>query len=268
MIKFLLFLLLFAGFSICGNIFWFYSGSDFSLKNFQPPVEISYKSPSIDIPSGPYAYLGHGKQSMVFESADQSHVLKLFYWKRPLRKRWYRKAENWLRFASPSWLIKTAKKRGELKKLFTRYVWGFEDLRTETAIVHVHFSKTKEPMPISLIDRNGKSHPLNLADFPFVLQKKIVLIPEYLDAKLRSGDILGAKQAIANLREYFARRIQMGYIDNPEVFAKNYGFIGDQPVQIDIGRFAKPAQFDVKKEQEKVFRNLDKYVRKHYPQLI
>ncbi len=60
----------------------------------------------------------------------------------------------------------------------------------------------------------------------------------------------------------------MGYIDNPEVFAKNYEFIDDKLVQIDIGRFAKPAHFDVKKEQEKVFKNLDKYVRKHYPQLL
>jgi len=86
--------------------------------------------------------------------------------------------------------------------------------------------------------------------------------------KIRAGDLLGAKKAISILREYYAMRIQMGYIDNPEVFAKNYGFIDDKAVQIDIGRFAKPENFDVKNEQEKVFKNLDKYLRKHYPQLL
>lgn len=262
-----IFLILFAGFSICVNVFWFYSRGDFSPKYLQPPVQVSYELPEFDLPSGPYVYLGHGKQSMVFENADKTYVLKLFYWKRPLRKNWYRKAENWLRFASPNWILKTAKKKGKLKKLFTRNIWGFEDLPEETALAHVHFSKTIKPIPISLIDRKGKTHLLDLADFPFVIQKKIELIPDYLDAKLLAGDILGAKQAVLGLREYFKRRIQMGYIDNPEVFAKNYGFLDDKPVQIDIGRFAKPAQFDVKKEQEKVFKNLDKYILKHFPQL-
>lgn len=265
--KAVIFLCFFAVFSICANVFWFYSERDFSPKNFQSPVEVKCTKPAVLEPASSYTYLAHGKQSMVFENEDQSHVLKLFYWKRPLRKRWYCRAENWLRFASPSWIVKTAKKRGEHKKLFTRYNWGYEFLPKETAIVHTHFSKTEDLILISLRDRTGKIHQMDLSQFPFVLQKKVELIPEFLDKKLSEGDLKGAREAIDLLHDYFVKRIGMGYIDNPMVFAKNYGFLDGLPVQIDIGRFEKPDQVDTEKEQEKVFKRLAKYVRKHYPEL-
>ncbi len=266
--KILLSLFLFALFSIGVNVFWFYSGREFSPKNLDPPVQVLHETIPCQFPSGPYTYLGHGKQSMVFESADQSHVLKLFYWKRPLRKTWYRKPENWARFASPMWIVKTIKKRGEMKKLFIRYLWGFEDLRDDIALVLVHFSHTKEPLPLTLIDRKGKPHDLDLAQFPFVLQKKIELIPSYLNTKLDTGDIAGAKMAINRLREYFIKRIQMGYIDNPLVFEKKYGYLDDRPIQIDVGRFEKHPSSNLQKEEEKILGNLDRYLRKHYPIML
>ncbi|NGX37897.1 MAG: hypothetical protein K1000chlam2_01065 [Chlamydiae bacterium] len=242
-------------FSLAANVFWFYSDNHFRPKNFQPPVEIITTTLSLEPAAGPYTYLGHGRQTIAFESRDKTQVLKLFYWKYPIRKQWYCRVENWLRFSTPVWIYKAAKKKGDLKKLFTRYTWGFESLREETGLLDIHFAKTTSPVPITLIDREGKTHHLNLADFPYVLQKKAILLTDYLSSR-------ELEEPINALRQFFIKRIQMGYIDNPEVFAKNYGFIDDKPVQIDVGKLEKDPNPDVEKECEKVFNNLDKYLRK------
>lgn len=262
------FFFLLAVISICANVFWLHSGRDFSPRNFQPPVEIPYQNSPIELPAGPYTYLGHGRQSIVFESSDKTCVLKLFYWKYPLRKNWYRHIENWFRFALPSWIIKKIKKKGEIRKLFQRYIWGFINFPKETALVYLHFSKTSKPIPVTLIDRFGKEHYLNCAEFPFVIQKKIVMIPEYLDRKVKNHEIEEAKQALAKLRNYFKKRIEMGFIDNPEVFAKNFGFFKDNPVQVDMGKWEYRENLNVEKEQEKVLKNLDTFIKKHYSILL
>lgn len=242
------------------NVFWVHSKREFSPSYFQPPVQVSTPSFEEDVPTGPYSYLGHGKQSMAFESSNKNHVLKLFYWKRPIRKTWYRSVENWLRFASPRWIGKAFAKKSEVRKLFERYLWAYDDLRVETALSHVHFAKTIAPIPITLIDRDGKHHILNLAEFPFVIQKKVALIPEYM----KGLEMAKAKEAFEELRHFFHKRISMGYLDNPEVFSKNYGFLDGKAVQIDVGQLRKVEHFDLEEELGKVYRNLDKHVKKRY----
>ena len=253
--------------SLSVNLLCVYCSYQFKPKNFCPPVRVAHSYTPVPLPKGPYTYLGRGKQAIAFESQDKEHVIKLFYWKKPLVRQWYYRLDDWVKVISPLWTVKLAKKKPEVRRLFTRYVWGMEDLAEEVALESIHFAPTKDPLWVTFIDPQGKEHAVNLAKYPFVLQKKVTLLAEYLDDKLQAEGIEGAQEAINQLCAYFIKRIDMGYTDNPVVFEKNYGFLEGLPRQIDIGKLKKEPTADLEKEKAKVFKNLEHYLTKRYPML-
>lgn len=249
------------------NMTLVYCPHKFNPKNFCPPVQVAHTQTPITLPQGPYTYLGKGKQAVAFESQDKKHVIKLFYWKKPLHKQWYLSAENWIRVISPLWTVKFLKKKPQITQLFTRYVWGMEDLAEDVALETIHFQPTKDPLWITLVDAQRHYHVINLAKYPFLIQKKVVLLGDYLNHALATEGVEKGQEAIDLLCDYFNRRISMGYCDNPVVFEKNYGFLEGRPRQIDIGKLEKKPASELDSEKAKVMRNLQHYLLKKYPML-
>ena len=211
-----------------------------------------------------YTYLGHGKQALVFASADGRYVLKLFPNCRKRSKRWMARGENWIKYCTPFGIYNWLVYRSDLKTLFDRYTLAFKELREETGLIAAHFNRTKGQFsPCSLVDRQGNSHTLALDEMSFVLQHRAELAPE----RLKKGN---AAKEIAALKALFAARAKKGFTDPRQVFKKNYGFVGDKAIQLDVGKIRKSPEIEQHPEEEisKISERLDRWIERKIPSLI
>lgn len=236
------------------NFTCIYSGKAFHIDNFRPRgmtggLKAQEATPAL--PASSWSYLGHGKQAIVF--ATDTHVLKLFYVKRPLHKGWQRHIESWLRLASPHFPYALYKRRKEYQALLGSYRLAFEKIPKETGLVLAHLAPTKERLLVSLKDREGQVHHVDLAPIPFVIQERARLAPEVLRER-------GAP-AIESLKALLQTRHNQGLIDRNQVFQKNYGFVGDRAIQLDPGRLVQDPQ-RAEKEGERSLQRLHKYLTK------
>ena len=210
------------------NFTCIYSGKAFHIDNFRPRG-LKAQEATCSLPAPTWSYLGHGKQAIVF--ATDTHVLKLFYVKRPLHRGWQRHVESWLRLASPHFPYTLYKRKRDYNALLASYRLAFEKMPSETGLVLTHLAPTKERLPATLIDRAGKYHIVDLASILFVVQERARLAPEVLRER-------GAP-AIEAIKSLLQTRHDQGLIDRNQVFQKNYGFVGDRPIQLDPGRLVE-----------------------------
>ncbi len=194
-----------------------------------------------------YTYLGEGSQMMAFVSDDGAYVLKLFkaHHKHPF------KFSRFVRHLMRTQQDRIAsQKRWDAKFTDTcrRYEMAFSYLKDETALVHLHFTHTEDPLPVTLV--HHKSERFDLSKFPFVIQKKAMLAPEYFRQHPRQ-----AKQA---LKDFFTKRLEKGFSDPRQTLSKNYGFIDDTPIQVDPGKI-EPFVGDSKAELEKIHAHVDEW---------
>ncbi len=265
------------GLSLCVNLFWFYAPQKFSIQHFQPHFahEAAWDVPSANLSQiqailkQRFTYLGHGKQAMVFASADHAYVLKLFYYQRPVRKHWWKRPENWLRYSSPSWIYKIALRHAKLKKLFHSTHLAFSEMRAESGLVFVHLNTTQVLSEnVTLLDRHGHTHCVDLNATPFVLQHKAELLPAHLKRLIRAGDFASAQQTLEKLRSFFAWRTQQGISDACQQFKNNYGILQGEIVQLDTGKILKYPELDPLEERRKIHQRLEHWVKKYFPELI
>lgn len=208
-----------------------------------------------------FVYLSRGKQMTVFESRDKKDVIKFFNPMRPLKKEWYLKPKLWLRYCSFKWIFRERFHRhARIKKLFIRHKMAYEHLKTETGIEYVHLSPSELiHQNLKVIDNKGNSHIVSLTRTPFVLQKKAELVMDRLTRLRQQKKTKEAHAQIEALRQLFIRRTKMGITDRIQTLHNNYGFVGDQPIQIDVGRI----RYDEKIKQfpdaecQRILQNLD-----------
>jgi hypothetical protein len=160
-----------------------------------------------------YRFLGKGAQSFVFASADDKWVIKFF-------------RHHHL------------KKNSKLAKDFGSYKLAYEKLRTETGLVYLHLNKTDHlNQTLDLIDNIGIHHPIDLDRYEFLIQKKASLAYPALQQWITEGKIKEAKQALTALVQLLKTRSEKGIYDKDPDLNTNFGFIGTEPIQFDIGRF-------------------------------
>lgn len=270
--------LLFAGVLQLCNLFFWHVNTTFIPKQFIHGFQKEYSTPvsGLDfslldnIFAEPFHYLGHGKQMIALESENRQFVLKLFYPMRPLKNEWYKHAKYWKEYFSLKWILRELfQKKVRLKKLFIRHQLAFEKLQKETGIVFVHLSpSTHISHTITIKDKIGKQHFLDLTNTPFIIQEKAILVPEYLATLFKQNAINEIKEAITALEHLFARRIEEGITDRIQTMANNFGFVGKKPIQIDVGRihFDESIFLTPEKEYERVLNNFHAWLYKQFPQ--
>lgn len=228
-------------------------------------VKQEYSEDTQRILNQKYHYLSKGAQCYVFQSEDHQYVLKFFrqklfyipqiyhYLPLPARLEHYRAK-------------KLQKKRNALEKDFQSYVIAYEDLKSETGLVFMHLNKTQIfQHPLTLVDKLGIEHQIDPNQYEFYLQKRADLIPQ----KIETCTLDEAKQAIAALFDLIEIKLEKGIRDTDENLKKNFGFVGTQAIQIDIGRFSKTPF-----SKEKALNSLSKkkedlqyWINEHYPEL-
>ncbi len=99
-------------------------------------------------------------------------------------------------------------------------------------------------------------------------------LPEHSRTRLvqwmKEGHIDKAKQGLSNLVKLFYTRFSKGIEDPEQHLEGNFGFLGTEAIQIDIGHIRKQQPLDKAVEKEKIWRllaPLKKQLESNYPEL-
>lgn len=119
-----------------------------------------------------FYYLGKGRQTYVFCSADDRYVIKFIRYHKYVRPLWSLYGEKYS--------MLTARHRQALHELqerkeraFLSYQLASKDLKEKTRIVALHLDPyTKIDKKVSIVDRIGRSFTIDLNYVGFIIQKK------------------------------------------------------------------------------------------------
>ncbi|MDN3505703.1 MAG: hypothetical protein P0S96_00540 [Simkaniaceae bacterium] len=188
-----------------------------------------------------FTYLGQGSQIIAFASTDGDHVLKVF----KARHEKPFKFSRYLRsLCTKDKEQSTQKWTYKFQDTIRRYKMAFVYLKEETGLIYLHFQKTPIPLPITL-----KGKKLDLSQYPFIIQKRAMLAPEY---------IKDHPEGVLQLKKFFKTRLEKGFSDPRQTLSTNYGFIGNKPIQIDPGKL-EPFEGDPKEEIQKIHDRVDQW---------
>jgi len=206
-----------------------------------PEAESDLTAPFFD---QPWTYISQGEQMIVFASNDGAYVLKIFKGRQKLPFKFSRVIGR---------LIHQEAARIEWKAKFAKacrsYQIALEHLQDETGLILLHFEKTKTPLPVTLIDKTA--YRLDINQLPFIIQKRAVLAPTYFQ-----DNPAKKQEATQALKDFFVRRLEKGFSDPRQTLTKNFGFIGDTPVQLDVGKI-EPFIGDREAELAKIHAHID-----------
>ena len=213
----------------------------------------------------PFTYLGRGKQSFAFLSADKTTVLKLFNNRYQRKIFWY----SLLPFLKDQALYN----RTKLERLSTSYALAFEELQSKTGLLYLHLSPTTHlQRTVTLIDKLGIAHTIALDETGFALQKRGTLSYAHLSNLMRAGKKDEAIQSLRSMLELIISRCKLGIADNDPLIRTNLGFLGSRPFYIDIGPFSKD---EGEKERDiwgpeilKITTSLRHWLENHHPSLV
>lgn len=202
-----------------------------------------------------YTYLGSGVQSYVFVSADGQTVLKLFkHYHMPPR------TEFLEMLPCATKICEERKKR--INAIYASHQLAFEELKEDTAIIHVQLHPSDAPL-LTLYDKIGVRHEIDLSRAPFVLQKRATLV---FDNLKNAPD---AKEKIDSLIQVIHHRWDKGISNSDPIIHRNFGFLGSKAVEIDAGSFTKSAYArDRKKELYYETLELQEWLKVHSPELF
>ncbi len=209
-------------------------------KGFTLKKVTSYHSPSpkwetttsisekelFDILDQPYTYLGSGNHTYAFVSQDGLYVMKFFKQKHMRTQGLFLSSE------------KLKKRAQEREESYVSYKIAYEHLKEETGTIYLHLNKTDHiGMTLTLIDQEKNPTQINLDEMEFLIQKKGVLAFEHLGNLIRKKAYDEMFHAVTSLLQVVAKRNQKGIYDKDLQFFKNFGFLGNHAIEIDIGEF-------------------------------
>lgn len=217
-----------------------------------------------------YRYLGCGGQCFAFLSEDNQYVLKLF------KTHFYHFGS--LFFQTLPYIPKEkrdqkfAKALFKLKRDFNSYLIASRDLKDETGILYLHLDKGSDmKKKIRLTDKIGIAHELELDQHEFAIQRRAELAYPYLHSLIQQNDLEKARSAMRSLIDLSLDRCRKGFYDEDARVHCNFGFIGDRPIFIDIGRFvidpSRQQRAIYEKDIAAIAHQLREWVSTNYPQL-
>jgi hypothetical protein len=187
----------------------------------------------LPILSQKFTYLAEGKQAYAFQSEDGKYVLKLFQMRRF--------TPSWTDYLCPHLFKRRLKNR---RWVFNGHKIAYTQFPQDTGVVFLHLNPTDTlNRVLTVVDQQGNTHQIDSDTTPFVLQEKAELIFDRLE-KLAPQEREKAIQAVLDL---VGRRVKKGYADRDKAVRNNYGFVGDRPIHLDVGRLhlgTRPGQQD------------------------
>jgi hypothetical protein len=210
----------------------------------------------------PYSYFGKGVQSFAFVSQDGQYVIKFF-------RHDHMHAPFLLSKIPMKWArAKVAKKEAKFEREFRSYKLAYEILKKETGLVFLHLNKTSGlNQTLDLVDKLGIHHPIPLDNYEFLVQKRASLLYTSLNQMIENNRLDDAKETLSKLVRLLARRAALGISDKDPDLETNFGLIGTDPIQIDVGRFGPRTRPFDKNEIIRITDHLHAHLNKTCPEL-
>jgi hypothetical protein len=198
-----------------------------------------------------FRFLGSGGSFYAFVSEDDHYVVKFFKHhhlnRDPVKKRR---------------LIRSVKA-------------AFASFKEETGLLFIRLHKTPYfPSSLTIIDKMGIEHKIDLNKTEFLVQKKADMITQKIVRLAAQSELASARQLLSHLAQFCKEMTQKlnekGYFDHDPNFLTNYGVIGDQIIKIDVGPFYSLDDPKAKSQLDKLKMQLNcfnKFLHKNYPEL-
>ncbi len=177
----------------------------------------------------PFHYHRRGTTSKVYVSEDGRFVIKTFL-------------NN--KFASKSCknipIIRDfANKRRALIVQYSRSygpIYAYQYIPKECGMIFYQFFRPRNLFhkSLELIEKDGSTTELDLDKGEYVIQKKAIIVSEYVKAHLARGDLEKVKTGLTKLIRFTRTLYDQGIVLVGLQFRNNFGFIDDEPVRIDV----------------------------------
>jgi hypothetical protein len=159
-----------------------------------------------------------------------------------------------------------------IQRTFSSIKLAYDNLKEETGLLYLHLNPTDHLcQTLTLYDANNISHEIDLDSTRFFLQKRAIPLEHHFAALHKYGRDEEVKKSIDSFLHLILMRCKKGFADR-DIFNKNFGFIGNQAIEIDTGSFHRNEQMQEPPiyKQELFFATLElkKWLKKHYPELV
>lgn len=205
--------------------------------------------------SEPFYYLGRGAQSFVFESSDGSTVLKFYRYPSHLRRFcWIHHPFGYI-FSQKRKQIKEHNIE-RLRLSFHSFFLAARSLRDETGVLYAHLQPTSHlEQKVQLIDKIGAVHTVSLDSVAFIVQKKGKPFLTVFKQELSKGNLDQCRLMIDSLIDMIMKRCHHRITDLDDMKHDNYGWLHQQAIHLDIGRFQeKESLKDPSEVREEILR--------------
>lgn len=191
------------------------------------PSQASLETPSIC--TQPFYFLGSGKQFYAFESEDGTTVIKFI--KQSRRKPLPFLAN--LSLPAPLSNLRNSylqKREKRLKELIESCRIASQEIAQETGIIAAYF-ENQPSASMTLVDKLGIAHQIDLRATQFLLQKKAALLSSPL-----------SHNSIDGMVELTSALALKGIVNLDPMIKRNFGVLEDRVMLIDFGSLKKDPQ--------------------------
>lgn len=260
---------------------------DFQTKGFRPHLIVSNlpNDPRWEVPElteeeqqqvdtlldQKFTFLGTGGWCYAFLGEDQTTVLKFYKHSHLLPSTIFREGITFdkLLFKSAPW-PQNAPYFQEFN--FKSCMLLYKEAKERTGLLYVHINKTENKhKPVILIDNVGVQHPIDLDKTEFIVQRKAQLLIPHLQQLMHDKKPEEAKRCIDNLLQCLLTFYQKGIRDYDKSIRKNFGFIGEYAISLDISSFGPDPSLKDPEEYRKEIalktHRVARWLRKHEPEL-
>lgn len=233
-----------------------------------PELSIEEKKDLDQILNQKFSYYSKGSQSYVFISEDKKFILKFLKQGKLRPKSWLAYIPLSLNPYHQQYLLKKEKCRAT----FTACKTAFQELKKESGLIYVHLNHFRDlNKKITVLDKNGETHTVDIDRTCFYVQKHAQLIYSRISELMHSNDIEGAKRIISSVFSLIDFLGKKGVCDNDPILRKNFGLIDDVAVQIDIGKLRidpiRQQTLAYKEEVGSITHSFKIWIGKNYPEL-
>ena len=122
--------------------------------------------------------------------------------------------------------------------LFQSTLLAWQRLQEETGLIHLQLNcKPHSIDPIALYDRLGCKHTLDLSRTEYLLQKRAQPAYQRIHQLMARGEIAHAMRCLDRILDLIARIRMKGIWDRDPNVEINFGFVGDEAIEFDLGSF-------------------------------
>ncbi len=214
----------------------------------------------LSILNQPFLYFAHGNQSTVFASQDGKYVLKLFRYKRSLFPLLHN-CKNWFKKKPKQSLV------DKLEKTFNATHLAYTEASPFTQVIYCHLNLTQRQLPVIELQA-GRKYEVPLDQYRFVLQRKVASFKETLLAAREDPEKMG--RLLDSFLQLLINRSSLNIRNSDPNLGPNFGFLGEQAVELDFGNYHKisPNPEMRRQEIENLVQRLEEWLGVNAPEYV